>query len=85
MRENVGQYIDACAELGLPQRELFITADLFDNKDFQTVLRNIEVRAACSLRARRHASACLCRRACFEPPLAGPHACARPRSAHEHA
>ena len=42
MRENVGQYVDACAELGLPQRELFITADLFDNKDFRAVLRNIE-------------------------------------------
>ena len=41
MRENIGQYVDACAELGVPQRELFITGDLFDNKDFKGVLKNI--------------------------------------------
>ena len=42
LRENVGQYIDGCAELGLPSRELFMTADLFDGKDFRAVLRNVE-------------------------------------------
>ncbi len=26
MRENIGQYVDGCAELGLPARELFMTA-----------------------------------------------------------
>ena len=26
MRENIGQYVDGCADLGLPQRELFLTA-----------------------------------------------------------
>jgi hypothetical protein len=41
MRENIGQYVDACAELGVPQRELFITADLFDNKNFKAVLKSI--------------------------------------------
>eukprot|EP00966_Prymnesium_polylepis_P276692 6392575-Prymnesium_polylepis.1 len=41
MRENIGQYVDACAELGVPQRELFITSDLFDNKDFKGVIKNV--------------------------------------------
>jgi len=41
MRENIGQYVDACAELGVPQRELFITGDLFDNKNWGGVLKNI--------------------------------------------
>ena len=41
MRENIGLYVDACAELGVPQRELFITADLFDNKDFTSVVKNL--------------------------------------------
>mmetsp|Transcript_9269 Transcript_9269/g.23072 ORF Transcript_9269/g.23072 Transcript_9269/m.23072 type:complete len:960 (+) Transcript_9269:32-2911(+) len=40
-RENIGQYVDACAELGVPQRELFITGDLFENKDFKVVVKNI--------------------------------------------
>ena len=39
------RYIDACADLGLPQRELFITADLFDDKNFTVVLKNIEALA----------------------------------------
>ena len=37
-----GADIDACVALGLPQRELFITADLFDDKNFGVVLKNIE-------------------------------------------
>ena len=41
MRENIGQYVDACAELGVPQRELFITADLFENKNWAAVLKSI--------------------------------------------
>ena len=41
MRENIGQYVDACAALGLPQRELFITADLFEDKNWKVVLKNI--------------------------------------------
>jgi len=40
MRENIGQYVDACAELGVPQRDLFITADLFENKNWKVVLKN---------------------------------------------
>ena len=36
-RENIGQYVDACAELGVPQRELFITADLFDRKNWKVI------------------------------------------------
>ena len=31
-----------CAELGVPQRELFLTADLFDGKDLRAVLRNLD-------------------------------------------
>jgi len=42
MRENIGQYIDACAELGLSQRELFLPDDLFEDKNFPSVLKNIE-------------------------------------------
>ena len=42
MRENIGQYVDGCAELGLPQRDLFMTADLFDDKDPRAVLRHLE-------------------------------------------
>ena len=42
MRENIGCYVDACAELGLPQRELFTTADLFEEKDMAAVLKNLE-------------------------------------------
>merc|ERR550537_868538 len=41
MRENIGQYVDACAALGLPQRELFITADLFEDKNWKVVLKNL--------------------------------------------
>ena len=42
MRENIGQYVDGCAELGLPQRDLFMTADLFDGKDDRAVMRHLE-------------------------------------------
>lgn len=35
------RYVDACAELGVPQRDLFITGDLFENKHWQGVLKNI--------------------------------------------
>jgi len=42
MRENIGQYVDGCAELGMPQRELFMTADLFEGKDTRAVLRHLE-------------------------------------------
>ena len=41
MRENIGQYVDACAELGVSTGELFITADLFDDKNLKGVLKNI--------------------------------------------
>ena len=41
MRENIGQYVDACAELGVAQNQLFITADLFENKNFKAVLKSI--------------------------------------------
>jgi len=40
-RENIGQYVDACAELGVAQRELFITADLYDDKNWKAVLKNV--------------------------------------------
>ena len=42
MRENIGQYVDGCAELGVPQRDLFMTADLFDDKDHRAVTRHLE-------------------------------------------
>jgi len=45
MRENIGQFVDACAELGVPQRELFLTADLFENKNWKAVLRSIHALA----------------------------------------
>lgn len=45
MRENIGQYIDACADLGVLQRDLFTPDDLFDNKDMRAVLRNLEALA----------------------------------------
>lgn len=42
MRENISQYIDACAALGLPQRDLFSAADLFESKNFRAVLQHLE-------------------------------------------
>ena len=42
MRENIGQYIDACAELGMNQRELFTADDLFEDKNMRAVLKNVE-------------------------------------------
>jgi len=42
MRENIGQYVDGCAELGMAQRDLFMTSDLFDNKDPRAVLRHFD-------------------------------------------
>ena len=42
MRENIGQYIDGCAELGLPQADLFMPDDLFEGKDFRSVVKNLE-------------------------------------------
>jgi len=61
LRENIGQYVDACAELGLPQRELFTTPDLFEGKNFGGVLKNIEGIA-------RFAQGCLPE---YEGPLIG--------------
>jgi hypothetical protein len=52
MRENIGQYVDACAELGVPQRELFLTADLFENKNWKV----------CAHRWPSHATASMCTR-----------------------
>ena len=43
MRENIGCFVDACAELGVAQRELFVTADLFENKNWK-VTRNRHTR-----------------------------------------
>ena len=41
MRENIGQYVDARTELGVSTGELFITADLFEDKNWKIVLKNI--------------------------------------------
>jgi hypothetical protein len=49
MRENIGQFLDGCADLGMPQRELFVTADLFDDqakaKNMPLVLKAFEALA----------------------------------------
>ena len=50
MRENIGLFVDACAELGVPQRDLFLTAELFEGKNWKSVLRAIH-----SLARRAHA------------------------------
>lgn len=42
MRENIGQYVDACAELGVPGRELFLTADLFERKNPKAVYKSLD-------------------------------------------
>ena len=41
MRENIGQFVDACAELGVAHKELFLTADLFENKNWKAVLKSV--------------------------------------------
>ena len=46
MRENIGQYVDACAELGVQQRNLFRAEDLFQSDtNFHVILRNLEALA----------------------------------------
>jgi len=40
-RENVASYLEACATLGVPQHDLFMTVDLFEGKDLGAVVRNL--------------------------------------------
>jgi len=42
MRENIGQYVDSCAEVGMAEREFFDIADLFEDKNWKVVLKNLE-------------------------------------------
>ena len=39
--ENIGNYIEACRELGVPQQDLFVTVDLYEGKNLGAVVRNI--------------------------------------------
>eukprot|EP01102_Stenamoeba_stenopodia_P002074 TRINITY_DN1183_c0_g1_i3.p1 TRINITY_DN1183_c0_g1~~TRINITY_DN1183_c0_g1_i3.p1 ORF type:complete len:972 (-),score=248.68 TRINITY_DN1183_c0_g1_i3:126-3041(-) len=41
--ENIEQYKQACEKLGLKQTDLFVTADLFEEKNTNTVLSHIHV------------------------------------------
>jgi len=40
--ENVAAYLGACKELGVAPFEMFMTVDLFENKNFQAVLFNLQ-------------------------------------------
>jgi len=52
MNENVGQYVDACAELGMPTHGLFMTADLYDEaRSAETALRNVAALAKIAARS----------------------------------
>ena len=39
--ENIGNYVEACRELGVPQQDLFVTVDLYEGKNLGAVVRNI--------------------------------------------
>ena len=40
--ENVASYLNACKELGVAPFEMFMTVDLFENKNMQAVLVNLQ-------------------------------------------
>jgi len=39
--ENIGSYIEACAAIGVPSQDLFMTVDLFEGKNLDAIVRNI--------------------------------------------
>lgn len=39
--ENIGNYINACRQLGVPQQDLFMTVDLYEAKNLGAVVQNI--------------------------------------------
>jgi hypothetical protein len=39
--ENISNYIEACAALGVPNQDCFRSVDLFEGKDLRAVVRNI--------------------------------------------
>ena len=43
--ENIGFYLSAVDKLGVPKFETFMTVDLFENKGFDAVLKNIHALA----------------------------------------
>ena len=45
LRQNISQYLDACAALGLPAAELFDADDLYEAKNFFVVLQSLDALA----------------------------------------
>eukprot|EP00966_Prymnesium_polylepis_P246293 5696759-Prymnesium_polylepis.1 len=39
--ENVGAYIKACAALGVPSQDTFMTVDLYEGKNMDAIVRNL--------------------------------------------
>ena len=39
--ENIAQYLDACAQLGVPQHDLFTPVDLWEGHGMKAVVRNL--------------------------------------------
>ena len=39
--ENISSYVEACASLGVPAQDLFMTVDLYEGKDVRAVVRNL--------------------------------------------
>eukprot|EP00741_Cyanophora_paradoxa_P025682 tig00000388_g24785.t1 len=40
-QENVERYLNACRDIGIPDFELFMTVDLYENKNMDAVVRNV--------------------------------------------
>mmetsp|Transcript_31439 Transcript_31439/g.60617 ORF Transcript_31439/g.60617 Transcript_31439/m.60617 type:complete len:380 (-) Transcript_31439:192-1331(-) len=41
MMENISAYIDGCRRVGVPEPELFITADLYEARNISSVVKNL--------------------------------------------
>ena len=58
--ENISNYIEACAALGVPYQDCFRSVDLFEGKDLRAVVRNIHALGRVALRLD-----------CFNGPILG--------------
>ena len=43
--ENITQYLKACVDLGVPKAQLFDAEDLYDDRNFATVVKNVHALA----------------------------------------
>lgn len=39
--ENIGSYVEACAAIGVPSQDLFMTVDLYEGKNLDAIVRNL--------------------------------------------